>query len=208
MKIKYLSGPRAGESAHVENSVGHFAISAGLAELVDAREEANSLAFVRDQNAKNPPDLSPRFAVVLFGHSGSEAGLYAIEMRQGAKNAERVTKYYGDPDSIHDRKNYDGSAYCSAFGWPVPEEIREKYRQVYKKHPKQTLTGSGNPSLYNRTLSVGGQNRPYVTDDGTEFADPAGAKVALIYGDKSPLGEKVPTGGEPGFWATVFGVKK
>jgi hypothetical protein len=207
MKIKFISGPKSGSYEHVENSVGHFAISAGLAELVDAREEANNLAYIREQNAKNVPDPTPRFAVVLFGHSGSEAGLYAIEMRQGAKNAERVVKYYGDPDSIHDAKNWDGSGFCSAFGWPVPEAIREKYRQVYKKHPKQTLAGSGNPDLHKVTLSTGGQNRPYVTDDGKAFADPEGAKQVLLYGDKSPLGEPVPTSGEPGFWATVFGKK-
>jgi hypothetical protein len=135
MHIKFLSN---GMEQHVSGEVGRGFITAGLA------EEVKKVAV----------PIVPLWSVIL-----DESGYVAVKMELGtlgpgalvtsaaSSSVDRklisatvstprtVAFYHGDPDSIHDRKDWRGQVYCSAFGRPVPKEIIDQYRKA-RKNPK------------------------------------------------------------------------
>jgi hypothetical protein len=115
--IRFLSN---GTEQQVQNEVGRGFITAGLAEEVK----------------KVIPPVVLDWSVIR-----DESGYVAIKMELGQANdlgkfvAKGVSFYHGDPDKIHDRKDWRGQVYCSAFGRPVPGEFIEQYRKA-RKNPK------------------------------------------------------------------------
>jgi hypothetical protein len=99
------------QELHVENSIGKAFIAAGQATEV----------------TKPVPKLEPKWSVWR-----DSAGYVGIKMELGAQ----VSYYHGDPDRIHDRKDWRGEQFCSAFGRVVPVSVVEEYRAARFKNPE------------------------------------------------------------------------
>jgi len=136
MKIKFLSGPQSGTTAHVRNDVGGPLVAAGLAEIIDGRDrDSVTLEDVREANAANPPDLTPRWSVEIIGGRDARFPLVALVLRI----AGQVYSYVGDPKEINATQPFsDGTGfnYASGFGREVPAQWVEAYIRGKKIGPK------------------------------------------------------------------------
>jgi hypothetical protein len=106
MLIRFLNG----QEIHVENSIGRGFIASGQAAEV----------------TKPATKLEPKWCVWR-----DSAGYVGIRMELGAL----VSYFHGDPDRIHDRKDWRGRRFCSAFGVVVPTSVIEEYRASRQKDP-------------------------------------------------------------------------
>jgi len=125
MLIKYLSGPRVGQTEHVQNQIGQFAIGSGLAEeipsapdkrVVTGREAPYRLPQPGD--AKNT--LRPSFTVEIC-EGFQEDNFLAIVLRI----AGRKEVFAGEPGKLTEKQ----------LGQKVPDAIREEYARQWKAYP-------------------------------------------------------------------------
>ncbi len=100
-----------GREIHVENSVARGFIASGQAAEV----------------TKPATKLEPKWCVWL-----DSAGFVGIKMELGSI----VSFFHGDPDRVHDRTDWRGQRFCSAFGIVVPASVIEEYRVARQKNPE------------------------------------------------------------------------
>jgi hypothetical protein len=116
MKIKYLSGPKAGQEEHVPNDVGRFGISSGLAELVgeSPADQASRLPKFGDAGRQ-----IPSWEVTTY--TGVERKYLAIKFSLG----QRTEFYSGPPKDIR-----------RIGGWTPPQTIISEYAKQYRAYPE------------------------------------------------------------------------
>ena len=107
MRIKFLSGPRKGETTHAPtNQNTQLLVDAGLAEVV-------------------PPEPLPPATVSW----GVKYDSYGGPMLLGScSRGCGMFRFLGRPESAH--KNYFQHS-CGAMPVPVPSEVIESYRKAY-----------------------------------------------------------------------------
>jgi hypothetical protein len=109
MKIKYLSGPKAGQIEYVQNQIGNVVVGAGLAEIA------------LDPTAPGAgPRLQPQWSVEEMDKI-TTARFLAIRLLFGAQDAF----YAGDPDALT----------VKTFGRAVPDATFQDYKQRWKANP-------------------------------------------------------------------------
>jgi hypothetical protein len=124
MKIKYLSGPKAGQVDHVENSVGRFAVGAGLAEQIatDAGPIRDAMGLVTIPAPKPGSPIrktNPEWEVSVINVGiRSFLAIKVTTLNQSAL-------YSGLPERTP--KNIGG--------WPVPKDVADSYRREYVNSP-------------------------------------------------------------------------
>lgn len=136
MKIRYLSGPKQNQSEHVENSVGRFAVSAGLAEEIVTGEVTAPGPGGRDETYRlpKPGDVAPpvdRWAVSVM-QFGTKSHL-VITLESGSFKAF----YFGEPGHVNDKRVWQGGyRYLNGFGRACPEAIVAEYKKQFKRNPE------------------------------------------------------------------------
>jgi len=118
VKIKYTTGPRAGETEHVENNVGRFAVAAGLATEVGGEIRAPGEPPYALPKPGAAPAPTPKFEVTEY--VGVTRRYLAIKMSILAN----TTFFTGNPKAIK-----------LVGGWPVPDDIRRDYAKQWERHP-------------------------------------------------------------------------
>jgi hypothetical protein len=104
------------EECHVENAAGRAYIAQGLAEQVII--------------PPTPPP-APEWSVTTYLNPQTHQEFLSIQLKIG-----KVIRFYdGHPEAIHNRHDHTGRAYCSAFGWPVPEEHEREYKRRWNQEP-------------------------------------------------------------------------
>lgn len=91
MKIKYTSGPKAGQEEHVENSIGRFAINAGLGVQIETQAD-------RQARLPKPGDatVQPKWSVIELEGMVTTARCHAIKLEV----LHQISFYTGDPKRI------------------------------------------------------------------------------------------------------------
>ena len=83
MKIRYLTGPAAGEVRHVENSIGRDAIDSGRAEAVLDRTPTQVFEWIEgpDGEATPTPIVKPKYSTgIISGPTGSKFLVFTCEI--------------------------------------------------------------------------------------------------------------------------------
>lgn len=121
MKIRYLTGPAAGEVRHVENSIGRDAIDSGRAEAVFDRTPTQVFEW---KDGKPTPIVKPTFSVgIISGPTGRKFLALSCEI------LHRKDYFSGDPDTITDKD----------FGRPVssiPPDVLADYAKKWNANPE------------------------------------------------------------------------
>jgi hypothetical protein len=134
MKIRYLSGPKAGQEEQVQNQIGNVVVGAGLAEVIPSNEPP------RDQmgHVTIPPpplhvrgNLKPEWDVIVMTYGADRYRYLTITV----KLLNQVSTYTGSPDHFPPRLG------C----WPIPDDIKAYYRREYLNNPalQDTATADG-----------------------------------------------------------------
>jgi len=129
MKIRYLTGPAAGEVRHVENSIGRDAIDSGRAEAVLDRTPTQ----VFEWKAKDgPPEsnvavpvIKPKFYTAIINPPTTDRKFLVL----ACEILNRKDYFSGDPETITDRD----------FGRPVSSispEALAAYAKQWNEHPE------------------------------------------------------------------------
>ncbi len=122
MKIRYLSGPKAGQEEQVQNQIGNVVVGAGLAVEIPSNEPPrDSMGYL---TIPAPPPgtrqkLTPEWEVIVLT-CGDDRYL-AITV----KLLNQMSTYTGSPDYFPKRLG------C----WPIPDDIKEFYRREYVNNP-------------------------------------------------------------------------
>lgn len=116
MKIKYLSGPKAGTEEHVEGNVGRFAVSAGLAVQIETQADRQA-RLPKPGEAK----VEPKWSVIELEGMVTTARCHAIKLEV----LHQISFYTGDPARI---RLIGGRV-------PPPEIVRE-YEYEWKHRPE------------------------------------------------------------------------
>jgi len=129
MKVKYTSGPKAGQEEHVSNEIGRVIVGTGLA------EEVETSLFPKFGDFKIP---EPKWAVLVT--RGSEAvdnpnpvKMLVIEMRL----ADTIARFSGHPNIVNARREWQGGGvWLSGFGRECPKALVDEYRHEWERHPE------------------------------------------------------------------------
>jgi hypothetical protein len=126
MKIKFVSGHKAGTIEHLQPSIANTLIAAGLAEHIPYKNYVERLAEEgrASQTAQDP-------AIVSWGISlGNRNGKDFISARCSRPNCSTLV-YDGLPTAL------ESITFCHSCGGGAPEKIPaavcEQYRSVYRK---------------------------------------------------------------------------
>jgi hypothetical protein len=130
MKIKYLSGPKAGQIEHVQNQVGGVVCGAGLAEEVsDGAVTAPNMHSEETYRLPRPGEARIPEPVWDVVEVSVVKPYLAIQMTIGAEKF----LYAGRPEHVNARKEWQGGGrYLNPFGRAVPEEIVKRYAKAYR----------------------------------------------------------------------------
>lgn len=150
MNVRFVSGPRSGETAHLQPHVAEGLVAAGLAVAISPRESLPQ---------PGAPAAEPEFDVCTIG---GEKKYLAIRL----KILNGTYFWHGDPAKVHDRNNYKNEPFNSTFGRAVPPAISQEYAALYKKNPAMRyplpdpkLRDKSNDSMRDKMAEANRQSR-------------------------------------------------
>jgi hypothetical protein len=131
MLIQYLTGPLAGQTKHVKNEVGRFAIDAGLAEFVPI--------------VKQPADIEPRWTVTYTPQNFAALVMQVLG---------RTETYTGLPELIS-KNTFGGHVppphivgqYKQLYSVPANRDPLTAAEQAAKKRKPFAIDDSRNPNF-------------------------------------------------------------
>jgi hypothetical protein len=131
MKIKFLSGPRAGQTEHVPNSQEYQVMaSAGLIEIVPmaARGSAEWLRDMKERSAALNPQVQS--TVTWSVGKGDRNGRYFISAKCSAPQCSGEGFFFDGAPNAADKLTFIHS--CSGTApEKVPAAVVEKYRKLH-----------------------------------------------------------------------------
>jgi hypothetical protein len=130
VKIKFLSGPRAGQTSHVPNSQEYQVMaSAGLIEIVPmaARGSAEWLRDMKERSEALNPPVQPK--VTWSVGKGDRNGRYFISAK--CSNPQCSEFFYDGAPNSADKLTFVHS--CSGTAPErIPVEVSDQYRKLFK----------------------------------------------------------------------------
>jgi hypothetical protein len=122
MRIKYLSGPKAGQEEQVQNQIGNVVVGAGLAVAIPSDEpprDSMGLLTIPPPPVHTRGNLTPEWDVIVMTYGDAKYLTMTVKL------LSQVATYSGHPDFFPPRLG------C----WPIPDDIRNYYRREYVNNP-------------------------------------------------------------------------